>query len=113
MRTIVRYVLAGFGVATILLAGAAFGAAQAQGTKTYTLKPTPKTIAWGYYDASTLPALRVQSGDTVEVQTLPAGTTPAVLETAGLPPEQVEQSFRDIFREVTNKGPGAHILTGP
>jgi len=35
------------------------------------------------------------------------------LEAAGLPPEQVEQSFRDIFKEVTNKGPGAHILTGP
>jgi acetamidase/formamidase len=113
MRTIVRYVLAGFGVATILLLGSAFGAAQVQGTKTYTLKPTPKTIAWGFYDASTPPALRVQSGDTVEVQTLPAGSTPAVLETAGLPPEQVEQSFRDIFKEVANKGPGAHILTGP
>jgi acetamidase/formamidase len=113
MRTIVRYVLARFGVATILLAGSAVGAPQRQGAKTYTLKPTPKTIAWGYYDASTPPALRVQSGDTVEVQTLPAGTTPAVLETAGLPPEQVEQSFRDIFKEVTNKGPGAHILTGP
>ena len=113
MGTIVRYVLAVFGVATILLAGSAFGAPQAQGPKTYTLKPTPKTVAWGYYDASTPPALRVQSGDTVEVQTLPAGSTPAVLENAGLPPEQVEQSFRDIFKEVTNKGPGAHILTGP
>jgi acetamidase/formamidase len=28
-------------------------------------------------------------------------------------PEDVEQSLRDIYREVTNKGPGGHILTGP
>ena len=26
----------------------------------YALKATPKTVAWGYYDASTPPALRVQ-----------------------------------------------------
>ncbi|MFI5058180.1 MAG: energy transducer TonB [Candidatus Acidiferrales bacterium] len=35
----------------------------------YTLKPTPKTVAWGYYDAKTPPALRVKSGDTLEFQT--------------------------------------------
>ncbi len=113
MRKLDRYVLVVFGVAAIFLACSAFGAQQAQGPKTYSLKPTPKTVAWGYYDATAPPALRVQSGDTVEVQTLPAGRTPAVLEAAGLPPEQVEQSFRDIFKEVTIKGPGAHILTGP
>ena len=36
---------------------------------TYTLKPTPKTVAWGYYDAKATPVLRVKSGDTVEIQT--------------------------------------------
>src|SRR5882762_6951728 len=113
MKKLDRCVLAYFVVAAIALAGSAFGAQQPQGPKTYSLKPTPKTVAWGYYDASTPPALRVQSGDTVEVQTLPAGISPAQLEAAGLPPEQVEQSLRDIFKEVTNKGPGAHVLTGP
>jgi len=34
------------------------------------LKPTPKTVAWGYYDAAAPPVMRVKSGDTVEVQTL-------------------------------------------
>ena len=34
------------------------------------LKPTPKTVAWGYYDAATPPVMRIKSGDTVEVQTL-------------------------------------------
>jgi hypothetical protein len=34
------------------------------------LKPGPKTVAWGYYDASTPPVLRVKSGDVVEIHTL-------------------------------------------
>jgi hypothetical protein len=37
---------------------------QASSPPTYTLKPTPKTIAWGYYDAITPPVLRIKSGDT-------------------------------------------------
>ena len=69
-------------------------------------------MAWGYYDASTPPVLRIKSGDTVEVQTL-ITSSPSRLEGAGLPADQVEQSLRDITREVTNKGPGGHILTGP
>jgi hypothetical protein len=27
---------------------------------TYTLKPTPKTVAWGYYDAKAAPVLRIE-----------------------------------------------------
>jgi acetamidase/formamidase len=76
------------------------------------LKPTPKTVAWGYYDASAPPVMRVKSGDTVEVQTL-ITSSPTRLEGAGVKPEDVEQSLRDIYKEVTNKGPGGHILTGP
>jgi acetamidase/formamidase len=76
------------------------------------LKPTPKTIAWGYYDATTPPVMRIKSGDTVEVQTL-ITSSPTRLEGAGVKPEDVEQPLRDIWKEVTNKGPGGHILTGP
>lgn len=79
---------------------------------THTLAPTPRTVAWGHYDASTPAALRVKSGDVVEVRTL-ITSSPERLERAGLPPEQVEQALRDIHKEVTNKGPGGHILTGP
>jgi acetamidase/formamidase len=77
-----------------------------------TLKPTPKTVAWGYYDAKAAPVLRVKSGDTVEIQTL-ITNSPKRLEDAGVPPEQVEQSLRDITDQVKDKGPGGHILTGP
>src|SRR5438067_13549715 len=85
---------------------------KANGQTTYTLKPTPKTVAWGYYDAKTPPVLRVKSGDTVEIQTL-ITNSPKRLEDAGVPPEQVEQSLRDITEQVKDKGPGGHILTGP
>ncbi len=44
-------------------------AQQANAQATYTLKPTPKTVAWGYYDAKTPPVLRVKSGDRLEIQT--------------------------------------------
>src|SRR6202023_2759025 len=67
---------------------------------------------WGYYDAKTPPVLRVRPGDTVEIQTL-ITSSPKRLEDAGVPPDQVEQSLRDITTQVTDKGPGGHILTGP
>ena len=96
------------------LASCAFclAAPQANSQATFTLKATPKTVAWGYYDASTPPVLRIKSGDTVEIQTL-ITTSPKRLEDAGLPPDQVEQSLRDIHAQVKDKGPGGHILTGP
>src|SRR6267378_3288266 len=82
-----------------------------------TLKPTPKTVAWGYYDAKATPVLHVKSGDTVEIQTL-ITNSPKRLEDAGVPPDQVEQSLRDIYDPIKgvqakDKGPGGHILTGP
>jgi acetamidase/formamidase len=103
-----RTLIAAIGVALIAVHGRA---AAAEGA-TLKLKPTPATVAWGYYDAATPPVLRIHSGDTVEIQSL-ITSSPARLEAAGVPPDQVEQSLRDIFREVTNKGPGGHILTGP
>ena len=82
------------------------------GPQKYTLKATPKTVAWGYYDAAAPPVLHIHSGDTVEFETL-ITNSPSGLEKAGLPPEQVQQSLRDIYSNVTNKGPGGHILNGP
>jgi len=76
------------------------------------LAATPKTVAWGYYAANTPPVLRIRPGDSVEVQTL-ITNSPARLEAAGVPPAEIQPALRDIFREVTDKGPGGHILTGP
>lgn len=80
--------------------------------KTHRLKPTPRTVAWGYYDATAKPVLRIAAGDTVEVETL-LTNSPQGLQRAFVPADQIEQALRDVFKEVTDKGPGGHILTGP
>src|ERR1700676_2224491 len=85
---------------------------ESKGGAHYTLEPSPKTIEWGYYDASISPVLRIRSGDTVDIHTL-ITSSPQRLEDAGIPPNQVESSLREIFQQVTLKGPGPHILTGP
>ena len=80
--------------------------------KTHQLKVTPQTVAWGYYDAAAPPVLRIKSGDIVEVDTV-ITNSPTNLELAGVKREDVEQSLRDVYKEVKNKGPGGHVLTGP
>jgi acetamidase/formamidase len=80
--------------------------------KVHRLPATPETVTWGYYWSAAKPALRVASGDIVEVETL-LTSTPSRLEAAGVLPAQVEASLRAIAEKVTDKGPGGHILTGP
>jgi acetamidase/formamidase len=76
------------------------------------LAATPKTVAWGYYDAKAVPVLHIKSGDKVVIDTL-LTNSPSRLEQAGVKPDQVEQSLRDIYEQVKEHGPGGHILTGP
>jgi acetamidase/formamidase len=108
MRMLVRLVL----VLTMSAVASAQTPAPASAPQKYTLKATPTTVAWGYYDAAAPPVLRIHSGDIVEFDTL-ITNSPTGLEKAGLPPEQVQQNLRDIYNTVTNKGPGGHILNGP
>ena len=78
----------------------------------YQLKPSPKTVTWGFYDAKTPPALRIKSGDTVEMHTLVTASRERY-ESAGLWPDRVEPEVREIFDQVKDHGPGMHLLTGP
>jgi len=79
---------------------------------TVTLHATPQTVVWGYYDAHAKPAVTIKSGDTVVVDTL-ITNSPAGLEKNGVKPADVQQSLRDIYDQVKDRGPGGHILTGP
>jgi acetamidase/formamidase len=79
----------------------------AQQPATHQLKAGPKTVVWGYYSASAPPALRVRSGDTVEIETL-ITNSPARLEAAGVAPDQIEPALRAIYKEVTDKDRRAH-----
>jgi acetamidase/formamidase len=88
--------------------------ADAQSPRVHQLAATPTTVAYGYYWSEAKPALRVRSGDIVEVETM-LTNTPAGLERIGVKPQDVPQNLRDIVEQDTGslKGPGGHILTGP
>src|SRR5262249_26320771 len=94
----------------VFTAGSSF--AQSAQEKHTLLKATPQTVVWGYYSAKAKPVLTVKSGDIVDIETA-ITNSPKRLEEAGVPPDQVEQSLRDIEDQVKDKGPGGHILTGP
>ena len=82
--------------------------------KTYELKATPQTVAWGHYDASDKPVLTIRSGDTVVMHTV-LTNSPTGLERAGVAPADVEPALRALYDGVpaSARGPGGHILTGP
>jgi acetamidase/formamidase len=107
-----RFLKFSFPVAATLLMCSSAAAQQPGISANHVLQATPKTITFGYYSAEAPPALRIKSGDTVEVHTM-ITSDPDQLEHAGVSPDQVEQSLRDIFREVKDRGPGGHVLTGP
>jgi len=88
------------------------GAARCSLAEHLELKATPQTVVWGYYAASAKPVLRIHSGDTVRIETVSTGS-PARFEAVGVPPGQIPDNFRAMFKEITDKGPGGHILTGP
>jgi acetamidase/formamidase len=78
-----------------------------------TLLATPSTIAWGYYSAKAKPVLTVHSGDTVRVQTLSTCGPDDRLIEEGVAASDIPPYNAPIYRDVTDKGPGGHILTGP
>jgi acetamidase/formamidase len=79
----------------------------------YTLPATPQTVAWGYYSGQSKPALTVHSGDTVRMQALSTCGSPERMIANGVKPEDIPPYTAAIYKEVTEKGPGGHILTGP
>src|SRR5438046_1782738 len=97
------------------LACAAGLAVHAQSPRTHRLEATPDTVAYGYYWSEAKPALRVASGDIVDVDTL-LTNNPTGLARMGVPDDKIQSSLKAIVAEVTGadrKGPGGHILTGP
>jgi acetamidase/formamidase len=96
--------------AAISLLLTAIGAGQAAPV---TLLATPSTVVWGYYSAKAKPVLTVHSGDVVRIQTLSTCGPDDRLQEEGVPAADIPSYNADIYREVKDKGPGGHILTGP
>jgi acetamidase/formamidase len=87
-------------------------ASSAQAPKTHRLEATPATVSYGHYWADMKPALTINSGDIIDVDTM-LTSTPDRLEKSGVPAAEVQASLRAIVEQVKDRGPGGHILTGP
>jgi len=74
----------------------------------HVLPAVSKNVHWGYFDASLAPALKVQSGDLVQIE--------AVTHHAGDAPDLLmDKAIRKLFEEIpeSDRNPGVHIMTGP
>jgi acetamidase/formamidase len=79
----------------------------------HTLMPSPQTVHIGNFNAALKPVLAIDSGDIVTIETA-AQIDPAAVDQSGLvPPTAVPDYTRAIYREVKDRGPGPHVLTGP
>ena len=89
---------------------AATAAAQTT-TKTYELKATPATTIYRFLDVATPPALTINSGDVVRLET--ATGTPGYFERLGVPRERIPAELYEAFKGVDDNGRRDHTLTGP
>jgi acetamidase/formamidase len=102
MRTVVF-------VGIALFASAALGMAQAP---IHELKLLPQNVHWGYYDATVKPVLRVASGATIRVETMIARGLQRV-RASGVAENEIPDALKAVENAVTQRGPGAHPMTGP
>ena len=82
------------------------------GQTVHRLVAGPETVAFGHYDPEKPGVIRIQPGDIVEVTTM-LTSNPDRLQQMGLPADEVQPNLAAIYDEVTDRGPGGHILTGP
>src|SRR6202044_3581578 len=73
-------------------------------SKHYVLPATPENVQWGWYDPNEKPKLRIHSGDTVSIETLPHSLGQIK---PGVPMEEIVKPRK------RNGGGGPHSLTGP
>jgi acetamidase/formamidase len=97
-------------MSALIAVGTVVASQELQG-RTYRLLATPSTVTYGYYDAASKPALSIESGDVIDVDTLPP-VTPEQLEAAGLPRNEIQPSLREVAERIP-RVLGPHILTGP
>ena len=100
-----------FSTCLVALACAAT-ATQGQQPRTHELPLLPENIHWGYYAAAVPPALTVRSGDRVRLETMVAHGLWR-LRRAGAEEHRIPASMIAVENAVTDRGPGAHPMTGP
>lgn len=83
--------------------------------ETITVKSTPETVDWGAFDPEHDPVAEVESGDTViiETVTIPQPDHRRFLLEEGISESDILDDEVTIEQEVTQEGPGPHVVTGP
>jgi acetamidase/formamidase len=99
-------------VVVLCLLLAVVAVVRSQTPRVHELPLKPESVHWGYYDARLAPALRVPSGDRVRVETMVAGGLQR-LRLAGVPESDIPESLKAVEQRVTERGPGAHPMSGP
>jgi hypothetical protein len=79
----------------LLIVAVAAAIAVPQAAKTHRLEATPETVAYGYYWSEAKPALRIASGEIIDVDTL-LTNSPAGLTRAGVAEEAIQESLKKI-----------------
>jgi len=79
----------------------------------HTLMPSPQTVHIGNFNAALKPVLAIDSGDIVTIETAVQIDPAAVDQSGVVPPTAVPDYTRAIYREIKDRGPGPHVLTGP
>lgn len=78
-----------------------------------TIKSTAENVEWGNFDPNRNPVISVESGETVEIQTVTAPREKhlKLLEDSGIEREKILQDEVNIKNTVLKTGP--HVVTGP
>jgi acetamidase/formamidase len=79
----------------------------------YTLMPSPQTVHIGHFSAALKPVLTINSGDIVTIESATSLDPVEVDQSGAVPPSAVPEYQRAIHREVKDRGPSGHVLTGP
>jgi len=75
------------------------------------VKVSPQTVVIGNYSAANKPAISIHSGDVVDIETVSGST--AQFRRLGLTEDEIPPALAVLERDVKERGPGGHILTGP
>ncbi|HKJ03831.1 MAG TPA: acetamidase/formamidase family protein [Longimicrobiales bacterium] len=98
--------------AVLLVSALLLTSAPLRAQTVFRLEAGPSTVAFGHYDPAKPGVLRIASGDIVEVTTL-LTSNPTRLQEMGLPAGEVQPGLVAVYDQVSDRGPGGHILTGP
>ena len=107
MRSIRPFAL----LALVALLAARTAPASAQGTL-HELPLVPANVHWGHFSGTLRPAITIQSGDRVRVETMVVRGLER-LRLAGVTDAEIPQALKAVDAGVTDRGPGAHVMTGP